>query len=172
MWQGNGDVPAANFNYISSGSTIQFNNLSLNSSSYSWDFGDGNFSGLSDPQNTYAVDGQYIVTLSSMSDCLTYTYIDTISVNSTSVFSSKNEFSFELFPNPVKTEFCIGFKNIKVENVELQIYNSYGQLTFKKNYDDVSFIRENMEGFSVGLYSIIIFSDKYRMATQKMIVEK
>ena len=45
---------------------VQFENLSLNSSSYSWDFGDGTFDSLTiDPEHTYDTPGSYAVVLTA-----------------------------------------------------------------------------------------------------------
>ena len=43
--------------------TVNFNNTSINATSWSWDFGDGNISNGQNPNNTYANPGQYTVTL-------------------------------------------------------------------------------------------------------------
>jgi gliding motility-associated-like protein len=45
------------------GSTDLFNNTSLNATSYSWNFGDGNTSSATSPSHTYAVADTFIVTL-------------------------------------------------------------------------------------------------------------
>jgi PKD repeat protein len=44
--------------------TVAFSNLSLVATNYSWDFGDGNTSTLTNPTNTYALAGSYTVALS------------------------------------------------------------------------------------------------------------
>ncbi len=58
---------------------VTFANQSNNSTSYSWDFGDGNTSTEIDPQNTYPGEGSYTVTL-TVTDALnqTSTYSETI----------------------------------------------------------------------------------------------
>ena len=62
-------MPAANFDFTKDGFTVMFNNLSTNSTSYSWDFGDGATSSELNPSHTYAAEGEYTVTLTS-SDAL------------------------------------------------------------------------------------------------------
>lgn len=47
--------------------TIQFNNNSVNATSYIWDFGDGTSSTLNAPQHTYTTTGSFIVKLIAIS---------------------------------------------------------------------------------------------------------
>jgi len=59
--------PSADFSFSSStdvGETIQFTNLSSNSDTYSWDFGDGSNSTNESPSHKYEKPETYIVTLS------------------------------------------------------------------------------------------------------------
>ena len=44
---------------------VSFNNTSIGASNYSWNFGDGSFSGLTNPTHTYAIAGFYLVTLTA-----------------------------------------------------------------------------------------------------------
>ncbi|QEC67147.1 PKD domain-containing protein [Panacibacter ginsenosidivorans] len=47
--------------------TVQFNNTSVNATTYVWDFGDGTTSALDSPQHTYTVSGNYTVKLIAIS---------------------------------------------------------------------------------------------------------
>ncbi len=169
-WQGNGDVPLASYNSIPSGSTLQFVNTSINSLNYYWNFGDGNFSTNINPMNTYTLDGEYVVTLIASNDCFSYSVSDTISVNSTSI-TDADKSRIILFPNPVRNEFEINFKDEKFEKINLMIYNSVGQLVFSKYYHDGSKIQEKIL-YPSGLYFISIWSDSRLILTQKVTVEQ
>lgn len=60
--------PSASFTYEASDANylqIDFNNASINADSYSWDFGDGGSSTDEDPSHTYAMAGDYTVTLTA-----------------------------------------------------------------------------------------------------------
>ncbi|MBK8554891.1 MAG: PKD domain-containing protein [Lewinellaceae bacterium] len=61
--------PVANFSSAINNLTVTFTNLSTNSNSWSWDFGDGGFSNEQNPVYTYAVAGTYVVTLTATNDC-------------------------------------------------------------------------------------------------------
>jgi PKD repeat protein len=57
--------PAADFSASTNGLEVTFTNSSKNSTTYSWDFGDGNTSTDENPVHTYAADGDYDVTLTA-----------------------------------------------------------------------------------------------------------
>lgn len=171
-WQGNGDVPIVNYNYTSLGNTLQFNNLSVNALNYSWNFGDGNTSSLTNPQNTFLVDGQYVVILTASTNCLSYSYLDTISVNSAEILNYDNIFAFEFSPNPIQSEFRISFGNKIFDAIELSIYNSLGQLVSKKQYFQKSLIQDNLMGLSDGLYTIVLIVDNKNIANKKIVIRK
>lgn len=61
-------LPTANFSYASTlddFKTIKFTNLSVESTTYEWDFGGGNTSSDQDPEYTFAGEGSYTVSLTS-----------------------------------------------------------------------------------------------------------
>lgn len=61
-------LPKANFSYVPNANdykTIEFKNLSFESTTYSWDFGGGNTSNEVDPYYTFPGEGVYPVTLTS-----------------------------------------------------------------------------------------------------------
>lgn len=62
-------LPTAGFTMTMNGATATFSNLSTNSSSYFWDFGDGSNSPLPNPVHTYATEGDFTVTLSAWNGC-------------------------------------------------------------------------------------------------------
>ena len=58
-----GAAPVTAFNHTVNDRTVEFENKSVNATSYSWDFGDGNMSSEENPIHTYANDGSYDVKL-------------------------------------------------------------------------------------------------------------
>lgn len=70
--------PDAGFTGMINGTTVSFNNNSINSNSYFWEFGDGNFSLEENPTHTYAAEGTYEVSLNAKGDCGNETIIQTI----------------------------------------------------------------------------------------------
>ena len=53
----------AGFQFIQNGNQITFTNTSQNTSTYQWNFGDGNGSTKQEPSHTYAMDGTYTISL-------------------------------------------------------------------------------------------------------------
>lgn len=62
-------APAAGFTGTVAGTTVSFNNLTTNATSYAWDFGDGGSSNEANPAHTYTTDGVYDVTLTATNAC-------------------------------------------------------------------------------------------------------
>ncbi len=63
-----GSAPAASFNVMKDGFTVNITNTSQSSTSYSWDFGDGGTSTDENPSYTYSAEGTYTITLTAMDD--------------------------------------------------------------------------------------------------------
>lgn len=62
-------LPLSNFTFSANGLTVTFTNTSTNGTSYLWDFGDGFTSTEVNPVHTYAVGGNYTVTLTTTNAC-------------------------------------------------------------------------------------------------------
>lgn len=80
------DSPTALFSAstVCEGASTVFTNLSTGGGAltYSWDFGDGGSSGLTNPSHTYAADGVYTVTLTATNGSLcSNTHTATVTVN-------------------------------------------------------------------------------------------
>lgn len=80
----------AQFTANANGLSVQFNNQSLNGTSYFWDFGDGSTSSDSLPQHVYSAPGNYQVTLTTSNGCTGATTSQIINVTSTSISESMN----------------------------------------------------------------------------------
>ena len=61
--------PEPNFSYSVDGTIASFFNLSIDATSYFWDFGDGTTSANSDPVHDFLDDGVYVVMLTATSLC-------------------------------------------------------------------------------------------------------
>ena len=73
-------APTSSFTQNTNGLTATFTNTSINATTYSWDFGDGNSSTLSDPTHTYNTDGTYTVVLTATSNCGSVTSTETVTI--------------------------------------------------------------------------------------------
>lgn len=74
-------IPSASFSHSSTGLTTNFTDASTNTTSWFWDFGDGNTDTTQNPTHTYATTGTYTACLIATSSCgATDTICDTVSV--------------------------------------------------------------------------------------------
>ena len=73
----------ADFTYNQIGDSVSFTNLSSNYETVLWDFGDGQTSTAENPTHTYALNGNYTVTLTAITNsaCIQDTQTDSIEVN-------------------------------------------------------------------------------------------
>ncbi|MFK7808980.1 MAG: PKD domain-containing protein, partial [Saprospiraceae bacterium] len=83
-------VPVGSFTSTVTGSLVTFENNSINATSYSWNFGDGNTSESTNPTHTYDGDGTYTVTLIATNNCgsVTVTGVVVISTDPVAGFSA------------------------------------------------------------------------------------
>ena len=94
------DTLQANYSYSGTGFTIQFQDSSLNASSFYWDFGDGTTSYTQNPLHTFSKRGTYYVCLTIEDACTINTFCDSVTVCSQPVnadftySSSGNTFNF------------------------------------------------------------------------------
>ncbi len=63
------ETPSADFTFVVEDDLVIFTNQSTNADTYSWDFGDTNTSNLLNPENLYATQGTYDVTLTVTNGC-------------------------------------------------------------------------------------------------------
>lgn len=63
------DVPIVDFSHTNDAGTVTFTNMSTNSDTYIWLFGDGTNSNQISPTHTYGDPGSYTVTLVATNDC-------------------------------------------------------------------------------------------------------
>lgn len=93
-------APMADFSYVITGSTVTFSDLSTQGpTSWDWDFGDGNTSGVQSPTHTYASDGTYLVCLISTSLCGSDSTCDTVVINTVGR-EELAQAGFQIYPNP------------------------------------------------------------------------
>ncbi len=74
------DVPTANFTYTTMGNTLNFTNTSIDATSYSWNFGDGNNDTVDNPSHTFGTAGIYTVVLTTTNACGSDTRTESITI--------------------------------------------------------------------------------------------
>jgi gliding motility-associated-like protein len=109
---------------------ITFQNLSLNASTYWWDFGDGQESSIIHPNNTFEESGTYLVTLIAINDIgCRDTIAEYIRIGEEYYVYIPNSFTPDGdVNNNVFKVSLIGIKEFKI-----QIFNRWGELIFESD---------------------------------------
>ncbi len=165
------DVPIAGFDYIVGTEFVQFTDLSINATSWNWDFGDGYSSTLQNPVHEYYSPGLYHVCLIVENDC----GADTICNKINAVYNSINNITsseISIFPNPTTGISKITFKALEINYMDLEIINAQGIIVQrgKKHINNNSSIIIDFSGFNTGIYYIKFVSDKIH-EVKKIIIE-
>ncbi|MDW3645702.1 MAG: PKD domain-containing protein [Bacteroidia bacterium] len=98
--------PDAGYTYSANELQVSFQEGSIRSTSFSWDFGDGNTSTDADPNHSYALPGTYTVCLVAISICGTDTFCQDITV---SCPGPEADFSYQA------TNLEVSFSDLSVE---------------------------------------------------------
>lgn len=128
----------------------------VNTQNYYWDFGDGNFSNSANPTHTYAVSGNFVVTLNAASLCGSITDTATVHIMSTSINApSINGAKVTVYPNPTKDIVTISIDgNIKIETI--QVLDIQGRIVKVIEGGQVNTALINVSNMTNGLYFLQI----------------
>lgn len=116
------------------GATVNFQNLSTNATTYSWDFGDptsnDNTSALENPAHIFATNGVYNVTLSASNPAFTNTSTITVIVGDILNVINNGAEQFKIAPNPFQDKInVIGIKGTSY----FELFDFTGKLIYKGN---------------------------------------
>jgi len=128
-------VPTAGFSYLTNLGTVSFTNLSLNATSYAWNFGDGNTSSEANPAHTYTANGTYTIELTAINVCGASTLQQTVTINTIDANEPAWLSHFRLYPNPNTGLFTVEMSGTPYEEVEFMLFNAVGQLV-KRDVSD------------------------------------
>ncbi len=112
--------------------TTTMQNASIGATSYSWDFGDGSFSNLSDPSHTYSeTPGSYEIILTAVSDhgC-TDTAMAKVLVEEELIYYVPNTFTPD-GDNHNQTFLPVIESGFDPDSYRFFIFNRWGQLVFE-----------------------------------------
>lgn len=84
-WYQYGNIPYAGFNHSVNLNQVQFQNNSLNGTTFLWNFGDGTTSTTNNPTHSYSQSGIYNVSLTVSTNCRTDVFTDSVNVGTTSL---------------------------------------------------------------------------------------
>lgn len=118
--------PFANFTFLANVADVMFTNTSANGSTYAWDFGDGMTSTDEHPNHTYAVNGEYTVSLvvTSVNGCVSTESSQLVQIESLGLEMAEVNFNAL---NPFVNELIISSNSI-LNNVA--VYSLDGRLMY------------------------------------------
>lgn len=153
----------------------QFDNLSINANSYSWDFGDGNFSDEENPSHVFAQAGTYTVELTGYNaNCdLTEFLTKEIVVIITDVETLENQFKVSILPNPNSGDFLLDFESISNQTVEIEIFDLNGRAVLEDVFSissGQSSKSMNVSHFSKGIYCLMVKSNN-GIKVEKLVIQ-
>lgn len=116
------------------GATVNFQNLSTNATTYSWDFGNptssDNTSSLENPAHIFADNGIYSVTLTANNPGFTNSVTVQVLVGDLLNVSNAHSGKFKIAPNPFNNKInVIGLEKIAT----FELYDFLGKLIYKGN---------------------------------------
>lgn len=155
QWAVPGDIAYARFTYDAAGTSVQFNDSSINATTWNWDFGDGQFSSLKDPQHNYATPGIYFVSLVVNNNCFEDTITDSLNLSSVGFYPIHDAGFIKVYPNPFSDYFYLEIPPDFI-NAQYKIYNTAGILIkeFSGNYN--SPVKVNVQDLQDGLFLLRI----------------
>lgn len=126
----NGMKAHASFSLSVSGTTVNVTNLSFNTSTYNWNFGDGGTASTLNATHTYTANGTYTITLISSNSCNSDTAKLVVNIISASI-NEVNMFKAEAYPNPSTGKIKLLFDESRSGLYDVFIYNQEGKLVYQ-----------------------------------------
>lgn len=145
--------PLAGYTYTSNGLAINFQNTSTNSTSYEWDFGDGQKSTEINPVHTFSGNGTYTVILTAKNDCGTNTYTVVLILSGTE--NEDPRFRFVVEPNPGDGNFFVDLTSPEEGQLLIEVMDIQSKVITMQEHSIVNgknLIPFNLSQFASGTY--------------------
>lgn len=123
----NGTKAHASFSLSVSGTTVNLTNLSANTTSNNWNFGDGGTATTFNAAHTYTANGTYTIILISSNSCNSDTAKLTVNITATSI-KEHTTYGANIYPNPSSGVITVLFDKQNRETFDAFIYNQEGKL--------------------------------------------
>lgn len=137
---------------------------------YHWDFGDGEYSTLEDPEHTYDSPGSYIVCLWIITeDSCTSEACDSVSV-STGIKDLKNAGHFTVYPNPAKTDVAIHIENSTKDDEYIVITDMAGKTVMQLKTAGNETIHADVSALSEGIYFVSLSTEYGNIQYEKIVI--
>lgn len=161
------DLASPSFTVSGTSPTFNFSSTSQNTTSVSWNFGDGSpTDNNTNTSHTYTTNGTFTVTLTATNECGSETTTETVTVfginiNEVELFENMN-----LFPVPSNENLTIQFFTASDKEVRLKVLDLQGKLIHFTSLGTVNGNHTStidISSFAAGTYSLILESaDGYK----------
>ena len=166
LWNLYDAPPEAGFSYEQIDNTVHFYDESVNATEYLWDFGDGTTDTMQNPTHIYTESGQFIVSQTVSSNCLTDTSTDTIQIVITGTSGLIiNDKSVLIYYNSTSDEIIIKSEKSNIDYIS--ICDIHGK---KMIYSEPksSYFSSGSHPLKPGIYIVTVFSDN-RFVSRKIV---
>jgi len=116
-------LPEPHFTFVKNESMVTFTDSSFQPISWNWDFGDGFYSTLRNPQHYFNKSGTYFVCETVTNVCGEQTYCDSVTVIASSINDKKSDSYLEIYPNPSLDNVFVSVTAQKEERITFDLYN-------------------------------------------------
>jgi PKD repeat protein len=156
-------LPQVDFIYKDSALTVNFSDMSMYDTAYTWHFGDGITDIVKNPTHIYNNYGYYTVKLIAYNSCGTDSTQKLIYLRNVGIENNINISNLELYPNPASEIINLRFTTSKVDNMQILIFTPLGNSILLDNF--IKYEGEynrslNLSNFAKGIYLIQIKTDK------------
>lgn len=128
------------------GLNVQFHNMSQRADDFVWDFGDGSTSTEVSPTHTYAIPGDYEVTLTASNACFDTTSTQLINVQLvTDIEEMMPATEWDIHGSNASGQMRFTYTADRSSDVTLSLFDMSGRLMFEKGFGRSLRIRETLD---------------------------
>ncbi len=149
--------PTAAFTYETDGLTATFANLSTDADFFSWNFGDGETSTVTNPVHTFPAPGTFEVTLNASNPNCSRAVTETLFLQPSSTANEAGQPQIWLSPNPANAQTCLHAAPELPLPLPWQCFNATGQVVAEGAFRQMPGCIE-LSGLSGGTYYIKVLS--------------
>ncbi|MFH0894663.1 MAG: PKD domain-containing protein [Bacteroidota bacterium] len=150
--------PVADFTLGHNGLQIDFTDQSHYADSWTWDFGDGNFSTVQNPSHTFTAPGAFNVELKACrcGICDSVTQVITVTSAESNLFAKQ----FFLYPNPAKDKLILSYTGNDMAFEQFTLMDAQGKIILQKGKSEGSIDFIDVSKLPSGNYFLRVFGNK------------
>jgi hypothetical protein len=162
--------PVADFNYtVQTGNQITFNNLSTNSTTYTWYFGDGDSSSLTNPVHIYPFGGATYQVILIASHCnKNDTVTISVQTGASGIINNKCSSDFIFSPNPTSGLLTVQSLLFLKDQYEIKITDASGKKIYSGTCEHSIGQHLDLSIHPHGIYFISVLRNKQNICTYKI----